>query len=422
MARRARFTMARVLVALAATGGAALLPAVASGAATSKAPIVIGYIGDFTGVSSSTFADGLGGAQARIALQNAHGGIDGRKLKLVSADTQSTPAATATAVQKLISVNHVFGIIEDSAFFFAGDRYAQQAGVPVTGYGIDGPEWFDKSFPNMFDVVPSLSIGPVNGVTYTSTTRVKFLKSKGVTKFGILGYGISPSSTRGVKAEVYAAKTLGMDVCYENVSVPFGGVDFTADVLQMKTAGCNGYDTSFEDASDIAIAQAVKNAGIPMKAQLMTEGYDNDVLDNPAARAAIDGDYFASIIDFTSPNAPTRQMRAALHTYDHGFTGIPDLGLYSGYLSADLMIYGLQHAGKNPTPASFISNLRKVGSYNAGGILATPTNFRGLGTKAMLPKSDCEYFVQLQGSRFVTVNGGKTICGKVIEVPASAEA
>ena len=42
------------------------------------------------------------------------------RLKLVKADTTSSTTGTATAVQELISVNHVFEIIEDSAFFFAG--------------------------------------------------------------------------------------------------------------------------------------------------------------------------------------------------------------------------------------------------------------------------------------------------------------
>ena len=36
------------------------------------------------------------------------------------------------------------------------------------------------------------------------------------------------------------------------------------------------------------------------------------------------------------------------------------------------MIKGLELAGKNPTRQAFISNLRKVGNYTAGGLLAKP--------------------------------------------------
>ncbi|HEY3941941.1 MAG TPA: ABC transporter substrate-binding protein [Acidimicrobiales bacterium] len=388
-------------------------------AATSKAPIILGYIGDQTGVSASTFADGTGGAQARIDLQNAHGGVDGRKLELVAVDSTSSTSGTATAVQDLISNHHVFGIVEDSAFFFGGAKFAQQAGVPVTGYGIDGPEWLEQPNTNMFDVVPT-SYTPLGGYYYGSTLLAQFFKDRGVTKAGVLGYGISPSATQGVEEAVYEDKLLGIANCDEDLSIPFGGVDFTTTVLRLKADGCNGYETLFEDASDIALGQAVKNAGVPMKAQVMSEGYDNNVLDSATARAAIDGDYFGTVINFTSPDAATETMLAALKKYDHGFTGIPDLGLYSGYLSADLMIYGLEHAGANPSQASFIKNLRQVGGYTAGGILPEPTTFEHFGTAAMLPKSSCEYFVQLKGSKFVVVNGGKPVCGKSVKIPPSA--
>ncbi len=77
-----------------------LLGATGSGAATSNnSPIVLGYIGDLTGVAASTFADGPAGAQARIDLQNAEGGVDGHKLKMVVADTQSSPTLAATAAE-----------------------------------------------------------------------------------------------------------------------------------------------------------------------------------------------------------------------------------------------------------------------------------------------------------------------------------
>ena len=73
------------------------------------------------------------------------------------------------------------------------------------------------------------------------------------------------------------------------------------------------------------------------------------------------------------------------------------------------MIYGLQHAGSNANKASFISSLRQVDNYTAGGILASPTTFAHFGTAQMLPKSACSYYVQLQGDHFVTVNGGKLV-------------
>ncbi len=211
---------------------------------------------------------------------------------------------------------------------------------------------------------------------------------------------------------------MGVSQCYANYSVPFGTVDFTADVLQIKSAACNGLLGSFVDASDIGLAESLKNAGVSVK-QVYETGYDSTLLADPSAVRAFQGAYVQTPINFATPNAATETMLTTLAKYDPSFKkgDIPDLGSYGSYISADLMIKGLEGAGKNPTRAAFISNLRKVGSWNAEGILAQTVSFRHVGGVAMLPTPPCSYFVQLKGNHFVTANGGKPVCGKNVGVP-----
>jgi hypothetical protein len=111
-------------------------------------------------------------------------------------------------------------------------------------------------------------------------------------------------------------------------------------------------------------------------------------------------------------------MVATMQKYSSAFAGdnIPIFGEFTGYLSADLIATGLQLAGQNPTRQSFITNLRKVTNYRAGGILPSPTSFANFGTKAMLPATSCEYVFQLQGNHFVATNGGKPWCGSLVSV------
>ncbi|HLG67314.1 MAG TPA: ABC transporter substrate-binding protein, partial [Acidimicrobiales bacterium] len=78
----------------------------AAGATPKNSPIVIGYITSITGNASSTFADGPGGAQARVDLQNAHGGVNGHPLKLVVEDDQSSVSTDLTAAQDLVANKH----------------------------------------------------------------------------------------------------------------------------------------------------------------------------------------------------------------------------------------------------------------------------------------------------------------------------
>jgi len=409
-----RLGTAAMLGCLVASGSLAVIGSQAASAA--KSPIVIGYITDQTGVASSTFVDGPGGAQARIDAQNAAGGVDGHKLKLVSEDGQSSPAQNLTAAQDLVENKGALLVIDYSSFAFASSKYLQAQGVPVVGGAFDGPEWAQQPNSNMFTFSLPLE-SPINGQYYTYGYTGKFLHDIGVTKYAGLGYGISPSSQNSITAAFASGKPYGITQCYLNQSVPFGGVDFTADTLQIKSAGCNGVTGSFVDSSDVALAGAVKHGGVNAK-QLYFTGYDEDILTNASAAASFDGAYVAALINFTTPNTATAAMLATLKKYDTGYSGgIPDFGLYGSYLSADLAITGLQVAGSNPTRSSFITNLRKVSSYNAGGILPYPVTFQHFGTVGMFPKTACEYYPQLKGDKFV-IYTGKAICGSRIAFAA----
>ncbi len=400
----------------AATGTTPGTSATGSSAA-GKSPILLGYIGDLTGVASSTFADGAAGAQARIDVQNAEGGVNGHPLKMVTADTESSPGGAATAAEELVQTKHVFAIMENSALFFGSAPYLAKQGIPVTGTGIDGPEW--SSDPNLFDSLGPPVDGPIDGHIWTTTGAAAFFKSLGATK--VAGdAAATPSSTAALEATFDTFPKSGVSQCYMNTSQPLGGVNVTAVVLAIQHAGCNGLYVSNVDSTDIAFGQGLKDQGLNLKATFLAEGYDNAVLDSPSARASVQGDYFDGLINFTTPNAATVQMLAALRQYDKAFTGgIPDLGLYGGWSAADLMIQGLKDAGASPTHASFIANLHQVTNYDMGGLAPSPWGFAHFGTPQMLPSKACGWFFQLKGDNFVSANNGQPYCGTYVETPVT---
>ena len=220
-----------------------------------------------------------------------------------------------------------------------------------------------------------------------------------------------------------SANMVGIKSCYSNFSVPLGGVDFTASGLAMKAAGCDGVTTALVDSSDVAVAQTVKTAGINAKVLIGGTAYDQSVLDSASASSALEGQYMSSAILFDPAIPGIATMLNAFKQYVPGYKAgqIPDYGLYGSYIAADLMIKGLQEAGQNPTRQSFISNLRTVTNYTAGGILPSPTSFANFGTVAMLPETSCQYYVQLQGGQFINAapgGGTNTICGSRFQVPS----
>ena len=175
----------------------AAVPSAPAGASVraSDSPITIAYITDLTGEGASENGNSPAGFDARIALQNAEGGVHGHKLVGLVIDDQTSPSQIATAVQEADS--KAFGIVSQSPLFFLAAKYPNQAGVPVTGSYDDGPEWGTQPYTNMF----ASDEGSVNPKYPVNTQIGDFLKQHGGTVLGAYGYGISPSSARAVGAD-----------------------------------------------------------------------------------------------------------------------------------------------------------------------------------------------------------------------------
>ncbi len=71
----------------------------------------IGYIGPLTGDAASYGADSLNAVRMHVDEINAAGGIDGKQIELIAEDARCNGSDAASAVQKLVNVDKVIGII-----------------------------------------------------------------------------------------------------------------------------------------------------------------------------------------------------------------------------------------------------------------------------------------------------------------------
>jgi len=386
-------------------------PAGATATLTASAPgvtpttITVGYPVAETGVASSSFADGPAGAMARVAYQNAHGGVDGRKLVLDVVDDQSNPNLVLTASEDLVT-KPVFGELGFDAFLYQAAPYLHQHGVPVTGWEVDGLEWGQQPYTNMFDYAGDVDAHfPVNA--YDGT----FMKKLGVTHLAVLSYNLSKISTAAATGFAYSARHAGIAVPYENLSVPYGTTDFTSIALAMKADHIDGVYGGMLEDSNIALLSALRQAGLTMKGALLPTGYGQPLISQPDANAAAQGAYFS---DYTIPiwnhGPATTAWLAALAKYSHGAYQagtVPDFGMFGGWISMDLMIYGLEHAGPNPTRAGFMKFLRSTTDYTGNGLLVTPSSFTHFG---QAHPTGCAVFEKLVGKTFQPTS----VCGKTL--------
>ena len=313
-------TLASVLAAAVVGLPLALVATSSTPASAAPAPITIAYISSLTGPGGAQDGNSPSGFQARIAMQNAEGGVHGHKLVPLVLDDQTNPANISTVVQEADS--KAFGIVSQSPLFFLASHYPNQAGVPVTGSYDDGPEWGTAPNTNMF----ASDEGSVDPKYPVNTQIGDFLKAHGGTVLGTYGYGISPSSSRAAIATGDSFQHAGGKTGVLNTTVPFGSVDFSSIALVAKQKGINAMVPAMDANSNYALAQALHQAGVNLKATLYATGYEPDVINSPAW-STLQGAYFLSPFrPWSLPNAGTQQMQAAMEKYAH-FTEdpVPDI-------------------------------------------------------------------------------------------------
>ncbi len=382
-------------------------------AAAATDPLTIAYISSLTGEGASEDGLSVSGFQARIAMQNAHGGVNGHHLVPLVIDDQTNPSEIASAVQSAISKGAI-GIVSQSPLFFLAAKYAQEAHVPVTGSYDDGPEWGQQPYTNMF----AADNGSINPKYPVNTQIGNFLKLHGGTELGAYGYSISPASSRAAIGTAFSFIHAGGKVGVLDTTVPFGSVDFSSAALVAKQKKVDALVPALDNNSNYALATALKQAGVKLKAVLFPTGYEPDVIHSPAW-GNLQGDYFLSLFrPWSVPNAGTENMQEAMEKYAHFTkTQFPAFSQYEAWTGADLMIQGLEKAGKSPTRASIITALRGITSYNANGLL--PNTFDYKTDFGHNPAKTCAWVMKAETNGFTPVSA-QPFCGS--DLPGTSTA
>jgi branched-chain amino acid transport system substrate-binding protein len=402
------------------SGGAALAVigsslAFAGTASAAPAPIKIAMVSSLTGAGASAFDAAPQGFLSRIDLQNAKGGIDGHKIEPIIIDDQTNPTTAQTAVQEAISKG-VAGIVSVSPLFFEGAKFAQQAGIPVTGGFFDGPEWGQQPNTNMF----ASDAGSVNPAYPVNTLIGKILKAHGATVLGTYGYGISPSSSRSAIGTADSAQRVGIKVGVLDTSVPYGSVNFGTEALVAKSKNVDSLYVGMQLNSNLAMLTALKQAGVKLKVVVFPTGYQPDIVHSPSW-PQVQGAYFiATMRPMAAANAGTQELQSALQKYAHRKpANFPTYDIYESWLGADLMIKGLTLAGPNATHAQVIHALRGIKAYNGNGLLPQTINYSTIFGKD-LPQA-CYWLMQAKPQGFVLTSPTPT-CGHDIPGTSTANA
>jgi len=379
--------------------------------------VKLGYIFSETGAAGSTFKNAGKACKARIARANAKGGVNGRKIEVEYIDDTSS-GANLTASQDLVQNRNVFAVVNNSSFAFLSYRYMLDHGVPMVGGGYDGTYYGQKGNESMLSALGNAA--PFNGLGYDNVTKV--MKQLGATKSAAVAYGASPSATASARTtQDFAAPAQGIKGMYTNSAIEFGSTDVGPIVLGVKNSGADALYLPLVASTDFAILQGLQQNGVKLKAILMPTGYGQDLLDSPTA--SIMGPntvLFQTYKPVEIGDSATKRFQSDLKKYG-GLTGVPDYGVYTGYISCDLAVTALQQAGKTPTRKAFVDGFRALGTWDQAGLACQPVQV-GLDTYGKYPSKGCIYTVTLKDGKFVVGNKGKPVFGKLVGSPEALKA
>jgi branched-chain amino acid transport system substrate-binding protein len=376
--------------------------AASTGSGGSKT-FTIGVLADLTGPGASEADTSIQGVKAGVGVAATMG----YKIKYIVADSATSPSQTLSGAQELVEEDHVFAVIGISSLLFEASDFLTSGGIPVVGGAYDSSEWLLPKSYNMFSVLGNLDF------TKVYTTQGLFLKSQGVTNLGSVGYGVSPSSAASARAASVSAGEQGIKTGYLNDSFPFGSTNVAPVALAMKSAGVDGLVADTEPSTVFALATALQQQGVHLKATVLPTGGGGDLIaSGPAAIQAAQGDDFLS--DYEPPEmhtAATEAMQHALATYAGVHTD-PTFAEYIGYLSVLGLVQGLEGAGANPTQASTIKALSHITNYDAEGLWGGHQTVNW-GERPQGPV-ECQWMTKLSGSTFHLISGADPVCGNVI--------
>jgi branched-chain amino acid transport system substrate-binding protein len=356
--------------------------------------VTFGFISPQTGAQAAVFPGAVAGCNAAVGLQNAQGGVNGRKIVVDYGDDQSSYTGLNTTIaQHMVQSQHVFLVVNDSGAAFQTYRALEGFGVPMIDYGGNTYEG-DPANQNL--VIPTAGNINMNPNT-TYDLGVKIMKAMGATKIAAVGFAtaFSPGSHAIAINTEQDATAQGLKAAYLNDTLGISTASLGPVILGIKNSGADGLIVPMQVSTTLSLITGLRQAGVKMKSVVGLQGYGQDLLKPSVAGILGPEDVFQTQWAPVELNtSATKQFQSALQQYGH-LTGIPGFGAYTGYQTCQLAITGIQHAGNPPTRAAFMPGLRALKTVNPGNLDCAPVDI-STQNYGKTPSQTCDWFVYVK--------------------------
>ena len=320
-------------------------------------------IGNVTTLLAGLFTGALVGTKAYAAYVNSQGGVNGRKIEVSSADDQFQGALNKQEVNSVVQSDFasVGGLsLEDS---FSEPEIESNPGFPDVTASLDPAT---EKLPNNFSPIPASNGWPTGPLLY--------FKQKYPTRIARTATIVAnlPSTELTWDNEKLAMQHLDYTVLYDP-ALPPTTTDFTAQVVAMKNLGVQILFLEQEPQNYAsAIFRDLTQQDFHPVVVLGAPSYNPQLIRNAGGPDAVDGAYLEQAASLylgeDTAQIPTiTTFNYWVQRVSPGFT--PDFFTLTGWLCGQLFVDALRNAGTDPSRGSLLKALRKINSFDGGGLI-----------------------------------------------------
>lgn len=358
--------------------------------------VTVGNDGTYSGVLGA-IPDGAEGALFAWAdYINTCGGLDGHKVKVISADDTGDPSQAISNEQKMVETNHVIAFVGDfvPTVGTQADTYLKQAGVPEVGGDGVSPVYY--SSPMWYPVTTQID--------RLALAAVRLAVQAGKKNFALFSCVEFPTVCSQLSQYVQAnAPSVGAKVVL-NAQVSLTQPSFAAQCQQAKSDGADAVMTftdsaSFQRAADNCASAVGFN---PQWVTISLAAQDKQSTD-PALQGAIVPEGSFTWVDNTSPAEQLYHKVMSKYAPTEPQNGSTSEVWASAML---LTVAASGHLSANPTPAEVIKALDGVKNNSLGGL--TPPLTFSAGQPP--PPAACYFSAKIVSNKWIAPDGNHLQC------------
>lgn len=360
--------VAAALACLALLGSAGGARAAAPGVSADQ--ITLGVVTDLTGPVSYYGIQLRDSAQLYFDVVNKRGGVHGRKIRLVVENDECSPAKSVATVKKLVTRDQIFALFGGSCSGAAinliplvnQEKLPYVNVIPSHKLVVEPVQPFIFHIGHMRGDWQGLMMGDY-AVTALQGKRIGILKLEGE-------YGESKGGGAVTALEKHGVKPAAVETFGRNDS------DLSSQILRFKAQNVDVViHVGYVNDSAIALRQA-KELGLGAR-WIFSDGSSALAFLKLAGDTAVG----ASVIWPGGPSLPERpttpRMKQFTETFRARYPNLgedrPDYVDVMSYAAAEVIVEGLQRAGKDLTREKFVKALESLKSFETG--LQLPVTF-----------------------------------------------